>query len=67
MNAFVELDDLRIDGLELGLVEIVAGGGAEAVGAATRLGRVVVVVLELGEADSTPEIRMSACVRPLIR
>ena len=58
MKLFVELDDLWVDGLELGLVEIVAGGGAEAVGAATRLGRVVVVVLELGEADSTPGKKM---------
>ena len=55
---FVELDDLRVDGLELGLVEVVAGGGAEAVGAATRVGGVVLVVFKLGEADSAPEIRM---------
>lgn len=67
MKLLVELDDLRVDGLELGLVKVVAGGGAEAVGAAARVGGVVVVVFELGEADSTPEIRMSACVRPLIR
>ena len=58
MELFVELDDFRVDGLELGLVEVVAGGGAEAVGAATRVGGVVVVVFELGEANSTPEIRM---------
>lgn len=58
VKLLVELDDLRVDGLELGLVEVVAGGGAEAVGAATRVGGVVVVVFELGEADSTPEIRM---------
>jgi hypothetical protein len=55
---FVELDDLRVDGLEFGLVEVVAGGGTEAVGAATRVGGVVVVVFELGKADSTPKIRM---------
>ena len=58
MKFFVELDDLRVDGLEFGLVEVVAGGGTEAVGAATRVGGVVVVVFELGEADSTPKIRM---------
>ena len=58
MKLLVELDDLRVNGLELGFVEVVAGGGAEAVGAATRVGGVVVVVFELGEADSTPEIRM---------
>ena len=58
MKLFVELDDFRVDGLELGLVEVVAGGGAEAVGAATRVGGVVVVVFELGEADSTPEMEM---------
>lgn len=57
VELFVELDDFRVDGLELGLVEVVAGGGAEAVGAATRVGGVVVVVFELGEANSTPEIR----------
>lgn len=54
MKLYVELDDFRVDGLELGLVEVVAGGGAEAVGAATRLGGVVVVVLELGETDGAP-------------
>jgi hypothetical protein len=32
----------------------VAGGGAEAVGAAARVGHLVVVVFELGEADWTP-------------
>ena len=58
MELFVELDDFRVDGLELGLVEVVAGGGAEAVGAATRVGGVVVVVFELREADSTPEMKM---------
>ena len=58
MKFFVELDDLRVDGLEFGLVEVVAGGGTEAVGAATRVGGVVVVVFELGKADSTPKIRM---------
>lgn len=58
MKLFVELDNLRVDGLELGLVEIVASGGAEAVGAATRVGGVVVVVFELGQADSTPEMKM---------
>jgi len=51
----VELDDLRVDGFELGLVEVVAGGGAEAVGAATRVGGVVGVVFELGETDWAPE------------
>lgn len=58
MKFFVELDNLRVDGLEFGLVEVVAGGGTEAVGAATRVGGVVVVVFELGKADSTPKIRM---------
>jgi hypothetical protein len=54
----VEFDDLRVDGLELGLVEVVASGSAEAVGAATRVGGVVVVVFELGEADSAPEMKV---------
>ena len=54
MEVFVELDDLRVDGFELGLVEVVAGSGTEAVGAATRVGRVVGVVLELGESDGAP-------------
>lgn len=54
MQALVELDDFRVDGFELGLVEVVAGGGAEAVGAAARVGRVVVVVFELGEARGAP-------------
>ena len=58
MKFFVELDDLRVDGLEFGLVEVVAGGGTEAVGAATRVGGVVVVVFELGEADGAPGIRV---------
>ena len=58
MKLFVELDDFRVDSLELGLVEVVAGGGAEAVGAATRVGGVVVVVFELREADCTPEMKM---------
>ena len=55
MEFLVELDDLRVDGFELGLVEVVAGGGAEAVGAATRVGGVVGVVFELGETDWAPE------------
>lgn len=55
MDALIKLDDgLRVDGLELGLVQVVAGGGAEAVGAAARVGHLVVVVFELGEADWTP-------------
>ena len=58
MKLLIELDDLWVDGFEFGLVKVVAGGSAEAVGAATRVGGVVVVVFELGEADSTPEIRM---------
>lgn len=58
VNAFVELDDLRVDGLELGLVEIVSGSGAEAVGAAARVGHLVVIVLELGEADGAPGVEV---------
>ena len=58
MKLFVELDDFRVDGFELGLVEVVAGGGAEAVGAATRLGGVVVVVFELGETNGAPKKEM---------
>ena len=54
----VELDDLRVRGLELGLVEVVAGRVAEGVGAAARLGRVVGEVLELGE-DVAPGWRRS--------
>lgn len=54
MQFLVELDDLRVDGLELGLEQVVAGGGAEAVGAAARVGRVVGVVFELGEAGGAP-------------
>jgi hypothetical protein len=56
VQAFVELDDFRVNGFEFGLVEVVAGSGAEAVGAAARVGRVVGVVLELGEADWAPEM-----------
>jgi hypothetical protein len=56
VQALVELDDFRVNGFELGLVEVVAGSGAEAVGAATRVGRVVGVVLELGETNWAPEI-----------
>jgi hypothetical protein len=58
VELFVEFDDFRVHGFELGLVEVVAGGGAEAVGAATRVGGVVVVVFELGEADSAPGMEM---------
>ena len=58
MEFLVEFDDFRVDGFELGLVEIVAGGGAEAVGAAARVSGVVVVVFELGEADGTPEMKV---------
>jgi hypothetical protein len=58
VELFVELDDFRVDGFELGFVEVVAGGGAEAVGAAARVGGVVVVVFELGEADGTPKMGM---------
>jgi hypothetical protein len=58
VQVFVEFDDFRVDGFELGLVEVVTGGGAEAVGAATRVGGVVVVVFELGEADGAPGIRV---------
>lgn len=54
VQALVELDDFRVHSFELGLVEVVTGGGAEAVGAAARVGRVVVVVFELGEAGSAP-------------
>lgn len=55
VQLLVKLDDgLRVDGFEFGLVEVVAGGGAEAVGAATRVGGVVVVVFELGEAGGAP-------------
>jgi hypothetical protein len=56
MQVLVKLDDLRVDGFELGLVEVVAGGSTETVGAATRVGRIVGVVLELGEADRAPEV-----------
>jgi hypothetical protein len=56
VQAFVELDDFRVNSFELGLVEVVTGSGAEAVGAAARVGRVVGVVLELGEADWAPEM-----------
>ena len=62
----VELDDLRVDGLELGLVKVVAGGGAEAVGAAARVGGVVVVVFELGEADGTPGMEVLAFIRFIV-
>lgn len=48
------LDDLRIDGLEFGLQGGVAGSSTEAVGAAARLGEVVVVVLELGQSATAP-------------
>jgi len=58
VEVLVELDDFRVDGFELGLVEVVAGGGAEAVGAAARVGGVVVVVFELGEADGTPGMKV---------
>jgi hypothetical protein len=58
VQALVELDDFRVNGFELGLVEVVAGSGAEAVGAATRVCRVVGVVLELGEADWAPEVKV---------
>ena len=58
MEVLVELDDFRVDGFELGLVEVVAGGGAEAVGAAARVGGVVVVVFELGEANGTPGMKV---------
>jgi hypothetical protein len=54
VQALVELDDFRVNGFELGLVEVVTGSGAETVGAATRVGRVVGVILELGEADWAP-------------
>jgi hypothetical protein len=55
VDPLIKLDDgLRVDGLELGLVQVVAGGSAEAVGAAARVGHLVVVVFELGEADWTP-------------
>jgi hypothetical protein len=56
VQAFVELDDFRVNSFELGLVEVVTGSGTEAVGAAARVGRVVGVVLELGEADWAPEM-----------
>ena len=48
------LDDLWIEGLELGLDDTVAGGRGRAVGAATWLAHVVVVVLELGLAFAAP-------------
>lgn len=54
VQVLLELDDLRVDGLELGLVEVVPGGRGAAVGAAARLGGVVVVVFELGEAGLAP-------------
>jgi len=54
MDLLIELDDLRVDSLELGLQKAVAGSLREAVRAATRLGRVVGVVLELGNALATP-------------
>lgn len=54
VQALVELDDLRVDGLELGLVDVVAGGGGEAVGAAARVRRVVLVVFKLGKARGAP-------------
>lgn len=54
VQVLVELDDLRIDGFKLGLVDVVAGGGAEAVGAAARVGGVVLVVFELRESVLAP-------------
>lgn len=54
VQTLVELDDLRVDGLELGLVDVVAGGGGEAVGAAARVRRVVLVVLKLGKTRGAP-------------
>lgn len=54
MQVLVEFDDLRIDGFELGLVDVVAGGGAEAVGAAARIGGVVLVVFKLRKSVLAP-------------
>jgi len=54
VQVLIELDDLRVDGFELGLVKVVAGGGAEAVGAAARVGCVVGVIFEFGEARGAP-------------
>jgi len=54
MHVLLELDDLRVDGLELGLVHVVAGGVGGAVGAAAGLVGVVGVVLQLGVALLAP-------------
>jgi len=58
VEILVKLDDFRVDGFELGFVEVVAGGSAKAVGAAARVGGVVVVVFELGEANGTPGMKV---------
>ena len=54
MDLLLVLDDLRVEGLEFGLDEGVAGSSGGAVGAATGLGRVEVVIFELGDAFAAP-------------
>ena len=54
VEVLVIIDGLWIDGLELGLEGIVAGSRAEAVGAAASLEHIVLVVLELRFALTTP-------------
>lgn len=60
VDTLIKLDDgFRVDGLEFGLEDAVAGRGGEAVGAAARFGRIVRVVFELGEACFAPVLRVS--------
>ena len=48
VDVLLVLNDLRVDSLEFGLEDGAAGGRRKAIGAAARVGEVVVVVLELG-------------------
>ena len=60
VDLLIVLDDLRVSGFELGLQGAVTGGRAEAVSAATWIGRVVGVVLQLRYALAAPKIDASA-------
>lgn len=54
VQLLVKFDHFRVDGFELGLVDVVACCGAEAVGAAARVGGVVLVVFKLRNSVLAP-------------
>ncbi len=66
VDVLLVLNDLRVDSLEFGLEDGAAGGRRKAIGAAARVGKVVVVVLELGTSLAPALLEVSLGCLPRV-